>query len=86
MSEERDTAIEEPQNQPSPERAHETRRAITIAVVVIVVVFVGLLLFIRPEKPMERQGLALVLAIGTGGIAAFVGLYLTGSNCVPHVS
>ena len=81
MSEERNTtAVKEPQNQPSPERAHETRRAIIIAALVIVGVFVGLLLFISPETDKQKQGVALVLAIGTGGIAAFVGLYLTGQQ------
>jgi uncharacterized YccA/Bax inhibitor family protein len=74
MSEERDTAIKEPQNQPGRERAHETQRAIVIAVLVIVGVFFGLLLFIQPGTVKHRQDLALVLAISTGGIAAFVGL------------
>jgi hypothetical protein len=80
MSEERDTAIKEPQNQPGRERAHETQRAIVIAVLVIVGVFFGLLLFIQPGTVKHRQDLALVLAISTGGIAAFVGLYLTGQQ------
>jgi hypothetical protein len=80
MSEQRDTAIKEPQNQPGRERAHETQRAIVIAVLVIVGVFFGLLLFIQPGTVKQRQALALVLAISTGGIAAFVGLYLTGQQ------
>jgi len=80
MSEERDTAIKEPQNQPGPERAHETQRAIVIAVLLIVGVFLGLLLFIQPGTLKQRQDLALVLAINTGGIAAFVGLSLTGKQ------
>ena len=80
MSEQRDTAIKEPQNQPGRERAHETQRAIVIAVLVIVGVFFGLLLFIQPGTVKRRQALALVLAISIGGIAAFVGLYLTGQQ------
>jgi hypothetical protein len=80
MSEERDTAIKEPQNQPGRERAHETQRAIVTAGLVIVGVFFSLLLFIQPGTVKQRRGLTLVLAISTGGIAAFVGLYLTGQQ------
>ncbi len=80
MSEQRDTAIKEPQNQPGRERAHESQRSIVIAVLVIVGDFFGLLLFIQPGTVKQRQALALVLAISTGGIAAFVGFYLTGQQ------
>jgi hypothetical protein len=85
MSEERDTAIEDPQNNPGRERARmttllKTLLVIVIAVVAIVIVFAVLLWFISPETAKQRQGLALVMAISTGGIAAVVGLYLTGAE------
>jgi len=80
MSEKRDTAIKGPQNNPGRERTRMTPLVITIAFLVIVGVFVGLDLYISPDTTKEKQGLALVWAISTGGIAAFVGLYLTGEE------
>ena len=56
-----------------------------LGVVAFFVVGVALFLvflhwYISPDDAKERQGLALVLAISLGGIAAMVGLYLTGQQ------
>ena len=61
------------------------RAARVLGVVALFAVVVALLLvllnwFISPDTAQERQGLALVLAISLGGIAAMVGLYLTGQQ------
>jgi len=58
------------------------RAARVLGVVALFAVVVALLLvllnwFISPDTAQERQGLALVLAIGLGGGAAIVGLYFT---------
>jgi len=58
------------------------RAARVLGVVALFAVGVALLLvllnwFISPDTAQERQGLALVLAIGLGGGAAIVGLYFT---------
>jgi hypothetical protein len=58
------------------------RTAHVLGIVALFAVAVALLLvflnwFISPDTAQERQGLALVLAISLGGIAAIVGLYFT---------
>jgi uncharacterized protein YjbI with pentapeptide repeats len=45
--------------------------------VALALLFVLLNWFISPNTAQQRQGLALVLAIGLGGIAGIVGLYFT---------
>jgi hypothetical protein len=59
------------------------RRTARVLGVVALFVVVGALFmhwYISPDDAKERQGLALVLAISLGGIAAMVGLYLTGQQ------
>jgi hypothetical protein len=64
------------------ESVFERRTARVLGVVAFFVVGVALFLvflhwYISPDDAKERQGLALVLAISLGGIAAMVGLYFT---------
>jgi hypothetical protein len=80
MSQERDTAIKEPQNQPG--RAASTRDATGYRNSSFghSGSLLWSVLFIQLGTLKQRQDLALLLAISTGGIAAFVGLYLTGQQ------
>jgi uncharacterized protein YjbI with pentapeptide repeats len=50
---------------------------VALFVVVVALFWVFLHWYISPDDAKERQGLALVLAISLGGIAAIVGLYFT---------
>jgi uncharacterized protein YjbI with pentapeptide repeats len=50
---------------------------VALSAVVVALLLVLLNWFISPNTAQERQGLAVVLAISLGGIAAIVGLYFT---------
>jgi hypothetical protein len=57
-------------------KAVRVRRVVLFAVVIALLLLL-LYWFISPDTAQERQGLALVFAIGLGGGAALVGLYFT---------
>jgi hypothetical protein len=58
-------------------RAARVLGVLALFAVVVALLLVLLNWFISPDTAQERQGLALVLAIGLGGGAAIVGLYFT---------
>src|SRR5829696_4139589 len=58
-------------------RTARVLRVVALFAVAVALFWVLLNWFISPDNAKERQGLALVLAISLGGIAAIVGLYFT---------